>query len=66
MASSGACPGPATGLQDVKVDVADGMVRFGLGDRFWDVAVDGLATKVRRRRGRLEVTVEKPVGSTSK
>lgn len=48
-----------TPAKDVKVDSAEGLLRFWLGERFWDVSIDGVATEVKRRRGRLEVKVEK-------
>lgn len=45
---------PADG---VEVDVADGTLRFSKGGKNWDVPVTGTVTGVRRRRGRLEVSV---------
>lgn len=50
---------PADG---VEVDVADGTVRFSKGDQNLDVPVNGTVTGVRRRRGRLEVSVAGPEG----
>ena len=54
----------ATPAQDVTVDAADGLIRFCIGDQFRDIPIDGIATKVRRRRGHLEVTVEKHCAGT--
>lgn len=50
---------PADG---VEVDVADGTVRFSKGDKTLDVPVNGVVTGVRRRRGRLEVSIARPEG----
>mmetsp|Transcript_107162 Transcript_107162/g.190393 ORF Transcript_107162/g.190393 Transcript_107162/m.190393 type:complete len:238 (-) Transcript_107162:33-746(-) len=49
----------ASPAESLEVDVADGLVRFSRGEQVWNVPVDGTATGVKKRRGRLEVTVQR-------
>eukprot|EP00930_Biecheleria_cincta_P061298 TRINITY_DN46874_c0_g1_i1.p1 TRINITY_DN46874_c0_g1~~TRINITY_DN46874_c0_g1_i1.p1 ORF type:complete len:309 (-),score=82.78 TRINITY_DN46874_c0_g1_i1:120-1046(-) len=52
----------ASPAEGVEVDMADGTVRFSKGDKTLDVPVRGIVTGVRRKRGRLEVSIAKPEG----